>query len=134
MIIKNALMKIIPAIYFQREIRLFLWSFCVLDSFLKVKFILLLFSHLVMFDSLRPQGPILLWEDLISPLKTPRLLHFSFDLGPTHQQEEPPVLAQCRDVVPAQKEQLPERSCGGVRGALLGCSRVFTVSFLGSLP
>jgi len=83
-------MKIIPAIYFQREIRLFLWSFCVLDSFLKVKFILLLlFRRLVVFDSLRPHGPILLWEDLISPLKTLRLLHSTFDLRPTHQQEEP---------------------------------------------
>ena len=114
-------MKIIPAIYFQREIRLFLWSFCVLDSFLKVKFILLLlFRRLVVFDSLRPHGPILLWEDLISPLKTLRLLHSSFDLRPTHQQEEPPVLAQCQDVVPAQKEQLPERSFSVVRGALPG--------------
>ena len=48
-------MKIIPAICFQREIRLFLWSFCVLDSFLKVKFILLLlFSRLVVFDSATP--------------------------------------------------------------------------------
>lgn len=105
------------------ELLCFGFCFILFYSVLKVKVILLLlFSHLVVFDSLRPHAPILVWEDLVSPFKALRLLHSSFDLGPTHQQEEPPVLAQCQDVVPAQKEQLPERSFRvvSIRGALPG--------------
>ena len=113
LIVTNSLMKIIPVIYFQREIRLFLWSFCVLDSVL---------FYFILFYSVLKVKFILLWEDLVSPFKALRLLHSIFDLGPTHQQEEPPVLAQCQDVVPAQKEQLPERSFRvvSIRGALPG--------------